>query len=95
MKVVSCEMKEVIPLTADENGYHERQSKCFICDKRFCYECGECKNEWEEPLDHKLIETFPSVYEFSEGDLERFLLLLRKGVYPCEYMGSWEKFEEY
>ena len=38
MKVVSCEMKEVIPLTADENGYHERQSKCFICDKRFCYD---------------------------------------------------------
>ena len=21
-------------------------------------------------------------------------MLLRKGVYPCEYMGSWEKFDK-
>ena len=21
-------------------------------------------------------------------------MLLRKGVYPCEYMNSWEKFDE-
>ena len=28
------------------------------------------------------------------GDLNKFVLLLRKGVYPYEYMDSWEKFNE-
>ena len=70
---------------------------CFVelnNDDKLVYKCGECKKEREEPLDHKLIENFPSVYEFCEGDLDKFVLLLRKGVYPYEYMDSHEKFEE-
>ena len=70
---------------------------CFVelnNDYKLVYKCGECKKEWEEPLDHKLIESFPSAYEFCDGDLDKFVLLLRKGVYPYEYMDSWEKFEE-
>ena len=57
---------------------------CFVelNDDKLVYKCGKCKNEWDDPLDHKLIENFPSVYEFSEGDFEKFVLLLRKGVYP-------------
>ena len=70
---------------------------CFVelnNDDKLVYKCGECKKEREEPLDHKLIENFPSVYEFCEGDLDKFVLLLRKGVYPYEYMDSCEKFEK-
>ena len=26
------------PLAEDENDYHEKQSQCFICNKRFCYD---------------------------------------------------------
>ena len=40
------------------------------------------------------IENFPSIYQFYEGDLGRFVLSLQKGVYPYEYMDSWEKFNE-
>ena len=29
-----------------------------------------------------------------DGDLDKFVLLLRKGVYPYEHMDSWEKFED-
>ena len=43
---------------------------------------------------YKLIKNFPSVYKFCNGDLNKFVLLLRKGVYPYEYMDSWEKFDE-
>ena len=41
-----------------------------------------------------LIEKFPSVYQFCNGDLNKFVLLWRKGVYPYECMDSWEKFDE-
>ena len=30
-------MKELIPLTRDDNKYHEKQNKYFKCDKSFCY----------------------------------------------------------
>ena len=41
-----------------------------------------------------LIEKFLNTYQFCKGDLNKFALLLRKGVYPYEYMDSWEKFNE-
>ena len=34
------------------------------------------------------------MYEFCNKDINKFMLLLRKGIYPCEYMDSWERFEE-
>ena len=36
MKIVNYEMKE--PLTNGQKEYHKKQNKCFICDKRFCYD---------------------------------------------------------
>ena len=40
------------------------------------------------------MEKFLSVYQFCDGDLNKCVLLLRKGAYPCEYMNSWERFDE-
>ena len=31
---------------------------------------------------------------FCNGDLNIFILLLQKGVYPYKYMDSWGKFDE-
>ena len=42
----------------------------------------------------ELNEKFSNVYKFCSGDLNKFSLLLRKGVYPYEYMDSWKKFNE-
>ena len=33
-------------------------------------------------------------YKFCNGNLNKFGLLLRKGVYPFEYIDSWERFNE-
>ena len=40
------------------------------------------------------VKNFPIMHQFWKGDLNKFLLLQRKGVYPYEYMYSWEKFNE-
>ena len=30
----------------------------------------------------------------SDGDISKFCLMLRKGVYPYEHMDSWKRFNE-
>ena len=34
------------------------------------------------------------MYEFCNEGINKFILLLRKGVYPYEYMDKWERFDE-
>ena len=41
-----------------------------------------------------LIKKFPNTYKFCNNDINKFILLLRKGVYPYEYMDSWGRFNE-
>ena len=56
---------------------------CFAGFKnnKLIYKCKKCKEEWKRPL-NKLIENFPSIYQFYNGDLNKFVILLRKGVFP-------------
>ena len=42
----------------------------------------------------ELIKKFPNTYQLCNKDLNKFELLLRKGVYPYEYIDSWERFKE-
>ena len=38
--------------------------------------------------------TIFNTYKFSNYTKSRFILLLRKDVYPYEYMGDWDKFSQ-
>ena len=35
-----------------------------------------------------------NIHQFCNGDINKFVSLLRKGVYPYEYMDSWKRFDE-
>ena len=41
-----------------------------------------------------LIKKFPNTYEFCNNDINKFILLVKKSVYPYEYIDSWERFDE-
>ena len=59
---------------------------CSCTENNRCEKC--------EKIIEGFIEKFPGTYQFCNGNLNKFVLLLRKGIYPYEYMDSWEKFDE-
>ena len=54
----------------------------------------ECKKNYKKDFNKGLIHRFISTYEFYNEDINKFTLLLRKDVYPYEYMDSWERFNK-
>ena len=57
------------------------------------YKCKEFKKSYTK-VANESIKNFPTLYKFCNGDLNKFFLLLRKGIYHNEYMDSWERFDE-
>ena len=55
--------------------------------------CKSCRSEKDQPLS-TLIERFPSTFKLCKKNMEKFILLLKKCVYPYEYMDSFDKFDE-
>ena len=47
-----------------------------------------------DDFNNKLIDVFSNTYNFCSGDINKFILLLRKGVYPYEYIDSFQRFFE-
>ena len=54
----------------------------------------ECKKNYRKDFKKELIKRFADIYELCNEDINKFVSLLRKGVYPYEYMESWERFDE-
>ena len=57
------------------------------------YNCKGCRKKHSKPI-NGLIEKFQSTLKFCSNITNKFILLLRKGFYPFEYMDSWERFNE-
>ena len=78
--------------------YRDKNCKS-MCDfigfknSKLHYKCKKCKKGQLKPI-NELIKKFSNTYKFCNEDINKFDLLLRKGLYPYEYMDSWERFDE-
>ena len=78
--------------------------KCIKCKSNLCFvramnetllfKCIDCDKDYEKELNNELIRRFANTYKFCDNDLDKFIMLLRKGVYPYEYIDEWDKFNE-
>ena len=58
------------------------------------YKCLPCNKNYSEILNEDLKNKFKNTFTFSNNDINKSTLLLRKGVCPCDYMNDWERFDE-
>ena len=84
-----------------EGLHNDRCIDCKYCldymttkDEQLIFRCFRCKKNYEKHFNKDLIQRFANTYEFCNGDLDKFILVLRKSVYPYEYMDSWQRFDE-
>ena len=56
--------------------------------------CPKWSKNHKKYFNKDLIKGFANTYEFCNGDINKFNLLLRKDVYPYEYVNSWTRFNE-
>ena len=83
-------------------GLHN--NKCLNCkscldyiktkNEKLILKCFNCKTYYEKDFNREQIKRFSNTYEFCNKNINKFILLMRKGVYPYEYMDNWERFDE-
>ena len=73
-----------------------KSNLCFVrtMNEKLIFKCIDYEKEYEKEFNEELVERFANTYKFCDNDLNKFIILLRKGVYPYEYMDEWNKFNE-
>ena len=84
-----------------EGLHSDKCTDCKLCldymilkDDQLIFRCFECKKNYKKKFNKELIKRFANIHEFCNKDINKSILPLKKGVYPYEYMDSWERFDE-
>ena len=76
-------------------------NKCVDCNS--CLDYIKIKNKklllkrnsyYRKKINKDLIKKFKNTYSFCNNNINKFVSLLRKGIYPYEYVDNWERFNE-
>ena len=70
-----------------------QQIKRKYDDKDIYTRCKSCTKRSKQSID-LLKSKFPNTYHLTKGNIKKFLLLLKKGIYAFEYINEWNKFNE-
>ena len=83
-------------------GIHN--NKCVDCNscldyikiknKKLLLKCFNYNVYYRKKFNKDLIKKIKNTYSFCNNDINKFVSLLRKGVYPYEYVDNWERFSE-
>ena len=72
-------------------------------NEKLLLKCFNCNNYYKKKFNKDSIKKLKNMYSFCNGSttesssserINKFILLLRKGVYPYEYIDNWERFNE-
>ena len=84
-----------------EGLHNNRCVDCKSCldymktkNEKLILRCLSCKKNYKKDFNKEVTKKFANTYNFCDNGLNKFILLLRKGVYPYEYMDNWERFNE-
>ena len=83
-------------------GIHKIKCKEYVCSLKYervrnnliKYKCLSCNKNYLEKLNEELESKFKNTFAFSNNDVNKFILLLRKSVCSYDYMNDWERFNE-
>ena len=50
--------------------------------------------KYSQRLNEELKKKFKNTFKFPNNDINKITLLLRKSVYPYEYIDDWKKFND-
>ena len=72
-------------------------------NKKLLLKCFNCNSYYKKQFNNDLIKKFKNTYSFCNNNMtgpssleriNKFVLLLRKEVYPYEYVDNWKRFSE-